>query len=175
MVELSASEVLTVVAEISIALAGFAGVVAAFRQRGLEALPPHEQLRLRYMLLVACAALLFALLPFVPHYLRLGASATWTLSSGTLALGLLSLVLAIYVEGSKPQARQLSRAWMYSYQTGASLAAVAQLLNCFGAFGEVLPGVYLAGLGFLLFYATSLFVRLVLSNSSPTGASSPDA
>ncbi len=38
MAELSASEVLTVVAEISIALAGFAGVVVAFRQRGLEAL-----------------------------------------------------------------------------------------------------------------------------------------
>lgn len=71
MAELSASEVLTVVAEISIALSGFAGVVVAFRQRGLDALLPHEQLRLRSMLLVACATLLFALLPFVPHYLRL--------------------------------------------------------------------------------------------------------
>lgn len=172
MAELSASEVLTVVAEISIALIGFAGVVVAFRQRGLEALPPNEQLRLRYMLLVACAALLFALFPFVPHYLRLGASATWTLSSGTLALGLLSLILATYFD-AKPHGRQLSRAWLYIYQTGGSLAAVALLLNCFGAFGEVLPGVYLVGLGFLLFNATSLFVRLVLSYSSPSSTNSP--
>jgi len=173
MAELSASEVLIVVAEISIALAGFAGVVVAFRQRGLEALPPHEQLRLRYMLLVACVALLFALLPFVPHHLRLDASATWALSSGAFALGLLSLILAVVLDATKPQGRQLSRAWLYIYLTGGTLAAIALLLNCFGAFGEVLPGVYLAGLGFLLFYATSLFVRLVLSGPSPAGTSSP--
>ncbi len=174
MAELSASEVLIVVAEISIALAGFAGVVVAFRQRGLEALPALEQLRLRYMLLVACETLLFALLPFVPHYLRLGASATWTLSSGALAFSLLSFNLATYLD-TKPHRRQLSRAWLYIYQTGGSLAAVALLLSCFGAFGEVLPGVYLGALGFLLFNATSLFVRLVLSTSSPRSTNSPAA
>jgi hypothetical protein len=174
MAELLASEVLTVIAEISIALAGFAGVVVAFRQRALEALPPHEQIRLRYMLLVSCEALLFALLPFVPHYLRLGASTTWTLSSGALALGLMSLSLAIYVGSAKPQGRQLSRVWVNIYVFGGILAAIPLLLSCFGAFGEVLPGVYLAGLGFLLFTATSLFVRLVLSDSSPSATNSPD-
>lgn len=166
MAELAASGVLTVVAEISIALVGFAGVVVAFRQRGLDGLLPHEQLRLRSMLLVACATLLFALLPFVPHYLRLGASATWTLSSGALAFGLLSLTLVSYLE-TRPHRRQLSQAWFHIYQTGAILAAAVLLLSCFGAFGEALPGVYLAALGFMLFNATSLFVRLVLYTSSP--------
>ena len=174
MAELAASEVLTVVAEISIALAGFAGVVVAFRQRELESLLPHEQFRLRYMLLGASAALFFALLPFVPHYLGLEASATWTLSSAALAFGLLSLSLATYLE-IKPHRREVSRTWLYIYQAGAGLAAVSLLLNCFGAFGEVLPGVYLGGLGFLLFNATSQFVRLLLSTSSPGSTSSPAA
>lgn len=173
MAALSASEVLTVVAEIAIALAGFAGVVVAFRQRGLDALPAHEQLRLRYMLLVACISVLFALLPFVPHYLRLNSTATWTISSGLLALGLVSLVLAVHVQAATPAGHRLSRTWIYIYQTGLGLAAIALLLNAFGAFGEVLPGVYLVGLGCLLFYATSLFVRLVLSNSPSTGTNSP--
>jgi hypothetical protein len=174
MAELAASEVLTVAAEISIALAGFAGVVVAFRQRGLESLLPHEQFRLRYMLLVAAAALFFALLPFVPHYLGLGASATWTLSSAALAFGILSLTLATYFQ-IKPHRREVSRTWYYVYQAGAGLAAISLLLSCFGTFGEVLPGVYLGGLGFLLFNATSQFVRLVSSNSSRGRTSSPAA
>ncbi len=163
MAELAASEVLTVIAEISIALAGFAGVVVAFRHRELESLLPHEQFRLRYMLLGASAALFFALLPFVPHYLGLEASATWTLSSAALALGLLSLSLATYLE-IKPYRREVSRTWLYIYQAGAGLASVSLLLNCFGTFGEVLPGVYLGALGFLLFNVTSQFVRLVALN-----------
>ena len=65
---MQAAEVLTVLAEISIALAGFAGVVVALRQRGIDEFQPHELVRFGFMLGIACALLLFALLPFLVHY-----------------------------------------------------------------------------------------------------------
>ena len=63
-----AAEVLTVLAEISIALAGFAGIVVALRQRGLHEFEPHELVRFWFMLGVACELLFFALLPFLFHH-----------------------------------------------------------------------------------------------------------
>jgi hypothetical protein len=84
-------------AEISIALAGFTGIVVAFRQRGIQEFLPHELVRLQYMLGVACTLLFYALLPFLPHCLGLSDPSTWKISSAALSAGLLALALIGHV------------------------------------------------------------------------------
>ena len=164
MADLQATEVLTVIAEISIALAGFSGIVVAFRQRGIEAWPPHELIRLRFMLGIACVTLLFSLLPFVPHHLGARTSATWELSSVVFSAGLFGVSFVAYV-GTKAYLNRLSRAWFFTYLTGSIASALGLLCNGLGVFGAAYPGVYLVGLGWLLFFSTTLFVRLVLAPS----------
>ena len=163
---MQATEVLTVVAEISIALAGFTGIVVAYRQRGLDELLPHELVRLRFMLGVACTTLLFAFLPFLPHYFGLAPSSTWIVSSAAMAVGLLFLALTIYSR-AKSHLNRMSLAWFVTYVAGSALFALMALTNTLELLGPPGPGQYLAGLGWLLFVSISLFVRLILAPLSP--------
>jgi len=163
---LQAEEVLTVVAEIAIALAGFTGIVVAYRQRGLEEFLPHELIRLRFMLGVACTTLLFALLPFVPHYCGLSPTANWVASSSAMATGLVALGLIICFR-TRSHLNRLSLAWFTAYVAGSGLFGVMVLANALELFFAAGPGLYLAGLGWLLFVSTSLFVRLILGPVSP--------
>ena len=50
---MTGSVILLTPAQLSLGLAGFTGVVLAFRQHGVEAWPEHEQVRFRYMLELA--------------------------------------------------------------------------------------------------------------------------
>ena len=156
---MQAAEVLTVLAEISIALAGFAGIVVALRQRGIDEFQAHELVRFWFMLGLACELLFFALLPFLFHYTDQSADRTWALSSAALAAGLLALALIAYLQSRDP-VLSMSR-WTYSYITGSSAFSALALANCLAIKGSAKPGVYLACLGWLLFFSTSLFVRLV--------------
>lgn len=156
---MQAAEVLTVLAEISIALTGFAGTVVALRQRGIDEFEPHELVRFWFMLGVPCELLFFDLLPFLFRYTDQGPDRTWALSSGALAVGLLALAFITYLQ-SRDAVLSRSR-WTYTYIVGSCAFSALAFLNCFATGGAAKPGFYLASLGRLLFFSTSLFVRLV--------------
>jgi hypothetical protein len=156
---LHAAEVLTVLAEISIALAGFAGIVVALRQRGLREFESHELVRFWFMLGIACELLFFALLPFLLHYTSQGVGRTWGLSSGALAAGLLATAIFGYLQ-TRDAVLSKSR-WTLSYISGCLTFSAVALANSLSMMGSPQPGFYLAGLGWLLFFSTSLFIRLV--------------
>jgi hypothetical protein len=160
---LQASDVLTVVAEISIALAGFTGIVVAYRQRGVE---EFELIRQRFMLGVACVTLFFALLPFLPHHLGVAPSGTWLFSSAVMAVGFGLLTLLTYFR-TRAQLNRLSFVWFWAYVSGSAVFSGIAIVNTAGVLGHASPGLYLAGLGWLLFFSISLFVRLILAPVSP--------
>lgn len=123
---MQAAEVLTVLAEISIALAGFAGIVVALRQRGIAGFQLHELVRLRFMLGVGCELLFLALLPFLFHYLGL-AKSTWVLSSYVMSAGLTALVVLSYLQTRDPI---LSKSpWTRGYITGTTIFAAMAFVN----------------------------------------------
>lgn len=163
---MQASDVLTVIAEISIALAGFTGIVVAYRQRGVEEFEPHELIRLRFMLGIACVTLFFALLPFLPHHLGAGPDGTWLFSSALMAVGFVLLALLTFSR-TRAQLHRLSFVWFWTYVSGNAAFACVAIANTAGAVGHASPGLYLAGLGWLLFFSISLFVRLILAPVSP--------
>jgi hypothetical protein len=81
-------EILIGCAEIAVAFAVFTSIVALFQHRDPERWPAFLVVRLRTMVEVSPAAMLFALVPFLPHYAGLPTSATWRVSSAALLLGL---------------------------------------------------------------------------------------
>ena len=83
------ADALGLIAEVGIAIAGFAGVIAALRAPGGR-MGPYAAFRIGILLGQSTAVVLFALLPFALHHAGLTGGTVWTLSSAGMA-GLVSL------------------------------------------------------------------------------------
>ena len=167
------SDVLTVIAEIGVALAGFSGIVVALRQRSVESWSPPEILRLRFLVYSSVLIFLFALLPFAFHHLGAAPAVTWSVSSLALAF-VCGGALLLTVTRSRASRTGLSFRWAVAYTSGYFAATTALLVNVVGLSGGPSFGLYLVGVGWLLLYSTTLFVRLVLAPFSGQGWSSGD-
>ena len=168
---LPASDVLIVVAEISVALAGFSGIIAVFRQRGISSWPPHIAYRFMFMCHNAFTAMAFALLPFFLYYTSLFSETTWEISSALFAVTVIFLMWQTYFRAKEmavASRAQLSSGWMLTYQSGSFLIALILAANALSLLGAAGPAAYLAGLGWLLFLAASLFMRLLIGPSEAT-------
>ncbi len=93
---LPASDVLIVVAEISVALVGFSGIIAVFRRRGISSWPPHIAYRFSFMCRNVFSAMTFSLLPFVPYYTARFSELTWQISSALFAVSTVGFVWLSY-------------------------------------------------------------------------------
>ncbi len=78
-----------------------------------------------------------------------------------MSAGLLALALLGYVQTRSNLVLSKSP-WTVWYVAGSAVFSIVALVNSFGLRGSAEPALYLAGLGWLLFFSTSLFVRLVL-------------
>ena len=158
---MSGNDILLTLAQISLGLAGFTGIVVAFRQRGVGSWPEFEQVRFKYMLELAVYSILFELLPFLVFNLGVNERLTWAICSGLLALWLIWRVVQT-VRIAAPVKIRLNKYWFRVYQWGSGITAVTLCVNMFSALGPPQLGLYLVGLGWMLFYSASLYVRLVL-------------
>jgi hypothetical protein len=157
------SDVLTVIAEISVALVGFSGIVVALRQAGLDSWPDHERLRFRNMLEIATYSVLFSLLPFLPHHLGVSGETTWSFCSFSLAVGLGTYIGLTRVRMRAHVRQRLSAAWLHVYTWGTVAVCTLVLIGALGLLGRPQLGIYLVGLGWMLFMSLSVFMRLVLA------------
>lgn len=149
----------------SVAFAGFSGVVAAFRRRnpgewsGLE--------RFRFMVEFSLATLALSLLPFFLAELGFDEAGMWRVSSLVLGTGALlyllrsALRLAPLVAAGEPVSRRLAAV---SVSVGIGVAGSA-FSNAAGASSHP-SGVYLAGVGGCLFVCSAMFAGLLLAGSS---------
>jgi len=137
-----------IIAEISIALAGFSGMVAALQRRAQDGLTERDRLALRQMLAWSALAFTFSLLPAA--LIDLGVSHERTLTTCSLLLGLLMLAFSFFVLWRN---HQVDRAgdrgpfpYLYLIVPVAVFAEIgALLLNSVGVIGPN-PGVYRLGL-----------------------------
>ncbi len=84
---------LGLIAEVGIAIAGFAGVVAALRAQGGR-IEPFAAWRIGILLSNSTTVVLLALIPIALHYAGLASGTVWTLSSAGMA-GVLLLVFFV--------------------------------------------------------------------------------
>ena len=154
---------LQILAEVSVALAGFTGVVGAFGDRR-SSWTPFEFLRFRVMLGTSLATLLLSLLPFALYHLHLAPGVIWILCSAAYAA---YLVTIFPLDVRRGRALGLFehpdyRAWVPLVLGGSVAVAVAlQVLNVAGVGFHREPGPFILGLFLLVVICAFMFVRLL--------------
>jgi hypothetical protein len=165
-----AAESLAVLAEVSVAFAGFSGIVTAFRRRSPGEWSELDRFRFRFMVEFSLATLALSLIPFFLSELGFSESRVWEVSSLILGVGAFSyltrstLRLRRLLAAGEPVSRALA---VVSVLVGVAVAGSA-LANAAGFFSHA-SGVYLAGVGGCLFVSSAMFARLLLASSRGAG------
>jgi hypothetical protein len=157
------ADLLQTIAQISLAFAGFAGVVAAFSKFRLA--PEAAIFRVRLMVVIALAILLFSLFPFLPPKFGVTELATWRLSAF-----LLSIVVLIIAFWSWRHLKPLYQAGLLKTQkitvvwySAGALLCVGLLGSAAGLFGSLASAIYVTGLFFSLALCSFYFVMLMIA------------
>lgn len=163
---MQASETLTALAEVSVAFAGFSGIVTAFRRRSPGEWSDLDRFRFRFMVEFSLATLLLSLLPLILAEMGLAEPRAWSVASFLLGAGALAyltrsiLWLRRLAAANAPVSRALA---VVGIGVGIAVSA-AGLANAAGLFAHP-SGVYLAGVGGCLFVSSAMFARLLLATS----------
>ena len=166
---MEAADFLLTVAEISVAFAGFSGIVAVIGRRAAGEWRTGDVLRFWQMMEVSLLALIFSLVPFGFHYLDLPPSTVWAASSGMLAAAsgiqaLRSVARTMRALGSDESLSFLFSAFFFLI--GLVVIAVL-ILNALGIIFEQAAGPYLIGIFWQLSLACVLFWRLLRFSDLP--------
>lgn len=167
------SEYLYTIAEVSVAVVGFSAVVVVFRNRGGQALSPVELKLISFMIERGFAALFLSLLPMLLSHLGLSGAGVWAISSGTLALYLLTALLR--TASFRRQIPAEAEAQLPARGLSAILAVCAviviavQVLNAVGAVLNQGIGWYLLGATFVLGLAAIIFSTIIRTFASSNG------
>ena len=158
------TDVLLTIAEVSIAVLGFAAIVTALRHNSGQRADLLTQLRIRVMIGASAAALLFSFLPFVFRAAGLQESSVASVSSALFAVGLAILS----GRGLARQRRQIGslllpeiRLFDVSLLTIMVLLIGALSLRSAGLLPQLGFAPYVSALLFSLFVGVQAFVRIV--------------
>jgi hypothetical protein len=165
-----AAEALAALAEVSVAFAGFSGIVTAFRRHDPGEWSQLDRFRFRFMVEFSLATLALSLVPFFLSEFGLPESRVWSYSSLFLGGGALLYLLRSVVRllpllaTGEPVSRGLA---LVSVAVGIGIT-VSAFMNAAGLFSQP-SGVYLAGVGGCLFVSSAMFSRLLLASSPSVG------
>jgi hypothetical protein len=157
------SDLLAILAQLFIAFAGFAGIVAAFSTIRLS--PEATVFRLRALVAVALFALVISLLPFLLEAFHASAAATLRISAFLFGVGLCGITVWIW-----RQLGPIFAARVLDTQIFATLQSVAGALTIIGLFAvsaglvvEMAPAIYLSGLFLGIVMCSYYFVMVILA------------
>lgn len=160
-------ETLLTIAEISIAVIGFAGIVSALRPRSSVLADAMHRLRMRIMLETAAYVLVIAFFPLLLMGLDLDEHEVWALGSGLLAITAPIQVASIYVRQRSIFGSALLRETIL-FDAGtialACLIELALVANAAGFFFEPRFAGYVVGVLFPLWAAVAMFIRAILAS-----------
>jgi len=159
------NEALLTIAEIAIAIIGFAGIVSALRPRSSPSADTMNRLRLRLMVEASSSVMVFAFLPFILTGLVDGET-VWSLGSGVLAVASPLLVGSIYVRQRRLFGTSLIRETILfdsSVVVMAVLVEIVLIANCLNVFFESHFAAYLLGVLFPLGVAVAMFIRAIFA------------
>jgi hypothetical protein len=156
----SHSDTLYAFAQVAVAFAGFAGLMAFVRGRAAGPPTRVQRNRLIGMVRVALIATAFAMLPIVVESLGLSEVATWRVSGVLFAIAFAPIMVTSWRRLVEIRSAGLSATVPFIPQ----VATVGLLLLLGSAiFSEHSSGLYLAGLFFVLLVSGALFFTLVVT------------
>ena len=155
---------LELLAEVSIALAGFSGVVLILGRRSSGHLPGLDQRRLHFLLETTLGAFFLSVIPLVANAGAMPYRMNLRFCSTAMLAFLLALAAMFILRGarlSQPERARLVRP--LEIILGALLVplSVGLLFVVFGAWGQLAMSIYLAGLTVLLLAASFQFYLLL--------------
>jgi hypothetical protein len=160
---------LLTIAQISVALAGFASVVIALRGSGPQAWTPQDRFGLGNVLAASVGTLLGSLLPFPLAYFGWSNEIVWGVTNATFGAIVLSAVsfLAISVKTGRTPPRTPLVFW--SFVGSGCLIAAMLLLSAFDLWFPRGPAILLVGLIWTLlaaFAQLATFLLVTLASDS---------
>jgi hypothetical protein len=158
------ADYLYTVAQIAVALVGFSGIVAAFKERGNSGFAGTEHALLTLLIERGFAALFFAMLPPLLVLLVSPGRAFWAVCSGLLAAyTLTAFVRLIRRRRSMSESARAGSARSFYMNSAVALSAAfgVQLLNAVGIVPNQGVGWYALGATWYLVAGANLFVSLL--------------
>jgi hypothetical protein len=155
-------DTLAIMAEVSVALAGFASIVVLFKRQSSGRWHPDDANRFVGMVIHALLAVFFSLLPLVLATFAVQASTNWGVSSALLGFATLLQTLV----SSSVEAKQGHNLRVTSTALCGLAVVLFQVLNATGVVWSRVPGPYVAGVGVHLSESLYLFVHLVMIRPS---------
>ncbi len=156
------SDALLTISELSIAIVGFAGIVTVLQPAETRHLE-QNRFRLRLMMELALASLVFSLLPLALLYGQGSNELSWSIASAVLAIAVPAYI--IYqrarqrrITGPEPVPSAGFRGFV---QVGSGFVTLVQLLNTVGVVFHRSFTAYFIGLAWLLVLSAILFVRII--------------
>lgn len=165
---MNAFELLLVIAQMSVAFAGFASLASALSARHQADETRVDAGRLINMLVISLSTAMLALLPFIPMMFGFAEPLAWR-GSAVVAFG----TLVLFAPGVLMRVRRMKQYAGFSIWTNViniALSAIAATAFIFCVFG--LPALqpsasYVAGLVALLLTCALVFFRVIASLLSP--------
>ena len=161
---MEAFDTLLTLAEVSLGLAGFAGIVVVFG-RGRGALPPADSLRLAALVSASLGTLFFSLIPIALHFLGVGEPELWQWSSAIMVVAIVPAhaIGAVRIRQIASQMFEVTPVYLLGFGACVLLGnLIAQVSNALGVGSLPSFGVYLAGLIVYLAFAATQFARMLV-------------
>lgn len=160
---MEAADTLATIAQISLGLAGFAGVVVSFDKINAD-LSRVDAFRLMVLLSMSMGALILSLFPFGLHNLGLDKTQVWKISSIFSSLFSIGFVLwfGLAVKRIRAIAPEIfNTSSTLFYYLGHIINAWLQTSNVFGVWQVSPQGIYVFGLIWLLLIGLLQFWRML--------------
>jgi len=157
------ADLLQTIAQISIAFAGFAGVVAAFSKFRLD--PEAAIFRIRLMVVVALVTLLFSLFPLLPPNFGLSESDSWRISAFLFSLTIISISIWSWVrlrflyQAGLLNTQKITIVWYLA----AVILIIALFVTISGRIDSFTPAIYITALFFGLALCSFYFIMLIVA------------
>ena len=169
---MDAEGTLEVIAEISIAFTGFAGIVGALAGARLRPAQLHIWLLFWFMIESGLGTLFAALFPMLPYHLGLPDRYLWSVSSGLIVILIVchgAFMSPRFIRAQRDPSLVRLPVLQIAVRAALVVALVSQLLNALGVGLPQSAGGFLIGLYFLLLVTALSFVCLMVVLLRPEG------
>lgn len=159
---LEASDILLTFAEVSVALAGFIGITAAFRQRNSN-WSAFDLSSVRFVLEVSFAALFLSVLPGIISNFSIEPALSWRISAVAMAAVLLALFFYHRWRRQRLSGKEFPPGGRVRFRVPmlAAYLVVTAAIALSGSLGIAVQGTYLLGVTMLLLAAAIEFLAFV--------------
>lgn len=156
------SDLLLVGVQVSVALAGFAGIIATFQSGAGEAMDRADVVGLTIIVNFSLVGTFFCTLPLVLGVFHVGTATIWSINSGGQCIYVLNRMRYIHRNMSVVALRKGTRRLFRGLQGFSALVAGILALNATGYLFDREPGPSIGALFFGLGLVGFMFARLLL-------------